>query len=480
MLLTDISKYIKCNDVYNISKKKITINGFFTNSKNVEKNSIFVIKDYKKIKPIFIKEAIYKGALAIISLKYLKNIKITQFIVSDIESSLSLILNKLNPIKPLNSISVTGTNGKTSVVWYIAQLCLLNKIPTKTYGTLGFYINNKKKKISQLTTPEFEILHQTAFKKKKNLYNYIFEASSHSLDQGRLRNFPINIAAITNITHDHLDYHKNFSSYKEAKLKLFTKYLDSDGIAIINDNISGISNLKKKFSKNQLITYGSELSDIYIYSEKSKLILRLYKKKYSLKEAQYSRIQLENISCAIACCLCLDIKISKLLKMLKYIKSPPGRIEKVKTKNINYNVYVDYAHTPDALKKVLMSLTLYNSKPDLVFGCGGNRDKDKRIKMGVIASKYANKVYITDDNPRNESPSKIRDTILLGCKKAIVISDRKKAIFQAINNLEKKKVLIIAGKGNEKFQIYKNKIKLFDDLKIANTFVKRKIWIKKI
>ena len=182
-------------------------------------------------------------------------------------------------------------------------------------------------------------------------------------------------------------------------------------------------------------------------------------------------MELENISCTLACCYCLNIDINQIIKFIKKLKSPPGRLEKVINKK-KYKVYIDYAHTPDALKQILLSKTNNEVKPNLVFGCGGNRDKSKRSKMGRIANKYSNKVYITDDNPRYENPENIRKNILDYCKKGIVIPGRKLAITQAIKDLTKNEVLIIAGKGHENFQIIKNiKIK-FNDLEIAKLALK--------
>ena len=308
---------------------------------------------------------------------------------------------------------------------------------------------------------------------KKNTYNFVFEASSHSLDQNRLKNFPIDIAAITNITQDHLDYHKTFISYRNAKLKLFKQFLKPNGYAILNDRINGISELKKNITnKNKILTYGLKKSDIYLFKKENLIKLKIFNSTHLIKLQQHSSLDLENISCAIACCISLKIKEKNIIKVLKNITTPPGRMQKIKNKN--YNVYVDYAHTPDALKQVLTSYTLDNIKPDLVFGCGGNRDEGKRSKMGRIANKFANNVYVTDDNPRNENPSIIRKTIIKNCKKAIEISDRKKAIIQAIKNLEKNHTLIIAGKGHENKQIIKNSLKLLDDKKIVKIALKAK------
>ena len=438
MLLTDLTGHISCKKFYNTPKKNINFNYIFTNSKSVKNFSIFAVNNNKKFKKEFINEAIKKGSVALLSNKYFKNYKLPQYIVNDVNLSISRLLYKLLPFKPLNSVAITGTNGKTSVVWFVSQICLHNNFPVKTYGTLGYYINGTKKNNSRLTTPEYEVLHQNAFSKKKNLFNFIFEVSSHALEQKRLMNFPINIAALTNISHDHLDYHKNYKKYKETKLKLFINHLSKNGCAIINDRIKGIKNFKKKLSKKyKVITYGKISSHINLRSIKKNIEIKIYKNKYLLKLDYYTQFELENIACAIACCLSLEMNVETILKNLKKIKNPPGRLEKASNIIKDIKVYVDYAHTPDALKKVLLSQTIKNKKPNVVFGCGGNRDKYKRSKMGSIANKYANRVYITDDNPRNENPSKIRKSIIANCTKAKEIENRKQAIKVAINELKK-------------------------------------------
>ncbi len=473
MLLTEVENSIKCNNIYNLVKEKIHIKCIYTNSQHVKKNSLFVIENKINDKKKYIKQAIEKGAKGILTDKYISGINLSQFVVSNINNSVKKLLFKLKPNKPLNTISVTGTNGKTSVVWYISQFCINNNINVKFYGTLGYFINSKKINDSLLTTPAYDVLHQTAFLKKKNTYNYLFEASSHAIQQNRLKDFEINIAAITNITHDHIDYHKNFDNYKNVKFRLFTKHLRSNGFAILNDKIEGIYNLKKSIKKDiSIITYGKSKSNIYIKNNKKNVEIKFFNKKYTIKSIIYSNIKLENISCAIACAHCLGISFKKILKNLLKIKDPIGRLQKVHNKK-NYNVFIDYAHTPDALKKVLIDKTI-DKKPNILFGCGGNRDKDKREKMGEIANKFASKIYITDDNPRNEDPSKIRKSIMHKCKKAKEIPDRKIAIFSAIKDLKKNETLIIAGKGHENFQINKNSTKCFDDLKIAKKALNNK------
>ena len=477
MLLNEIPKNIECKKKYNIKKTNIYFKSIYSNSKEVKSSSVYIIDAKKKFKQEYIIESIKKGAVALITNKYLKNSIIPQYIVDDINLTKKILLYKLFPYPPLNSVAVTGTNGKTSVVWFISQICERNNEFIKTYGTLGYYKNGKKINDASLTTPEIEILHQSAFlKKKKNIYNFAFEVSSHSLVQNRIKNFPINVAAITNISHDHLDYHKTFKNYKKSKLRLFTHKLDKNGIAIVNDNIGGAQTLKNKLIKtNQVISYGKENSDVNIISIKNKIKIKIFSKKYLVSLLNYSPIELENIACAICCCLCLNINIQDIIKVLPEIAKPKGRLEEVGTLKNNSKIYVDYAHTPDALKNVLINKTFLKSKPNVVFGCGGERDKDKRLLMGSIANKYAKKVYITDDNPRNEDPLKIRKAILSRCKRAIEIPDRKQAIKEAINNLQKNEILIIAGKGHEKKQVRRNQIIFFDDTRVAKNCIIKKI-----
>jgi len=480
MLLIEIEKYIECKKICNLEKNR-RFNSIYTNSKNIKEFSIFAIEDKTTFKKEYIKEAIKNGAVGILTNKEIKNVALTQYIVENVNLSLATLLNKIKPVKPLNSIAITGTNGKTTVACYVSQICQNNKIKIKYYGTLGYYIDAKKKIDSHLTTPEFEMLHQTAYRAKKNSYNYIFEASSHALDQNRLKNFPVNIAALTNITHDHLDYHKNIKNYQNAKFKLFTNHLEKNGFAILNNKIKRINFLKKKlFKTNKIISFGTLDSDIYLSNHGKKIKIFFFKKKYLLTLGRKSSIELENISCAIACCYSLGIKIKDILNVLQKITNPHGRLEKVPTTNKNLKIYVDYAHTPDALKKILSDQTVDGKKPNVVFGCGGNRDKIKRIEMGKIANKFANRVYITDDNPRKEKPSAIRRAILSNCKKGIEIADRERAISQAVEDLVLNETLIIAGKGHENIQINRNSLKYFNDLEIAVQELKRKTLIEKV
>ncbi len=213
---------------------------------------------------------------------------------------------------------------------------------------------------------------------------------------------------------------------------------------------------------------------MYILKKKNNSIkLNIYNKEYNIKNLKLnSRVELENLACAIACCMGIKISQKSIINILSKINNPPGRLQKINYIKKKSIIYIDYAHTPDALKEILKSTKKNNKKPILLFGCGGDRDKIKRELMAKVAKKYSSRVYITDDNPRNESPSKIRKDILKHCPGAIEIGNRKKAINRAISDLKKFESLVIAGKGHEKFQIIKNKKYQFDDLKIVKNIIK--------
>ncbi len=467
MLLSDLLKVISVKKTYNFNKNKyfsaITSNSKFTNNK-----TLFVYDKNKKIKKIYLDEVIKNKTPAIISNKYINNLKIPQFVVSNIDFETYSLLKKLHNNHPFKTLAITGTNGKTSVVWYISEILNSLKYNNTTVGTLGHFINGKKINDINLTTPAYEELFKYGSTNKKEKNIFIFEASSHALEQNRLRNYPINIAAITNISNDHLDYHKTFSNYKKSKIKLFTNHLENSGFAIINSRFKISLELKKKLIKKnvKLKYFGNK--NIKLIKINDFVYLIINNKKYKIENLKLkTNIELENLECAITCCLALNINQNKIIGVLSNVTNPSGRLETIEYKKKNSKIIIDYAHTPDALKKILIAYKIKNMKPAILFGCGGDRDKVKRKSMGLIANKYASKIYITDDNPRNENPSKIRKSILKYCPRAIEVSDRRKAIKVAIKELKTNEILIVAGKGHEKFQFLKNKIIKFDDFKVV-------------
>ena len=472
MLLSNLSKIIKIQKTYNYTKNQY-FSSITSNSNLTNKNTILIYDKNSKAKKKYIEEAIRNKIPAIISNKYLSFLSIPQFIVSNINQETEILLKSIYKKIPYKSIAVTGTNGKTSVVWYISKILSLLNYNNTTVGTLGHFINGKKINDINLTTPAYEELYKYGASNKKTNFIYIFEASSHALDQNRIRNYPINIAAITNISNDHLDYHKTISEYRKAKIKLFHKHLTNNGLAIINSRIKN-----KSLIRNKLIKKGINIKyygDNYVFLKKVKkfIYLSINNREYKIDNIKLeTNIELENLECAITCCLALNINEKKIIKILSSITNPPGRLQTIKYKKKNYKIVIDYAHTPDALKKILQSFKSGSSKPVLLFGCGGDRDKSKRKSMGNIANIFACRTYITDDNPRNENACDIRKNIIKYCSNAIEIPNRRKAIKIAINELKKNEILIIAGKGHEKVQIIKNKRIKFDDVQIVKNYIK--------
>ena len=473
MHLSNLNKVIEIQKVYNFKKNK-NFSSITSNSKFINNNTIFVYDKNSKSTLKYVNEAIKNKTPAIISNKYFKSISVPQFIVSNIKLETELLLKKLYKKMPYKSIAVTGTNGKTSVVWYVSKILTALNYYNTTVGTLGYFKNGKKIDEIGLTTPAYEELFKYGSHdipdNKNNIF--IFEASSHALHQDRIRNYPIDIAAITNITSDHLDYHKKFHNYKNSKIKIFTKYLSKNGYAVINTRIKNFSSIKKKIlENNKIINYGKNFIFFENKNKNKNIRLKINNNYFKIKNLKLNtNIEFENLECAISCCIALKIDEKKIVNVLHKISNPPGRLQKLKYRK-NNSIFIDYAHTPDALEKTLLSVKFNNKKPVLVFGCGGERDKKKRKSMGIIANKFASKVYVTDDNPRNEDPSKIRKNILKYCPGGIEIPHRKLAIIKAINDLKINETLVIAGKGHEKIQIIKNKKIKFDDYEIVKKII---------
>jgi len=471
MLFSDLKEIINnAKIVGKLPKKKIKY--LSDHSKYVDENTLFIINQNTNFKLSYLKEAIKNNLKTIITNSFIKNSSLNQIIVKNLDVEISRLTRLRKPFLPKVSVAITGTNGKTSTSWYLAQICKINRIPAKLTGTLGYFVDLKKFKEAELTTPSNLDLYEFANETKKNKFCFICEASSHGLHQGRFKNFNIGIAAITNLSHDHLDYHKNFRSYVNSKLLLFTKILNTKGVAVINSRLKNYQTLEKKTKerKIKIITYGAK--DVY-FSKNNYLNLYIFGKKYKLKKFELiNNMQKENMECAIACALAMNISTNKIINCLHKLKSAPGRFEIINFRKKNAKIIIDYAHTPDALENILKTFTYDKFKPSLVFGCGGNRDKEKRRKMAIVAKKFANKVYITDDNPRYENPKIIRKSLKKYCPKGVEISNRRKAIHDAILELHVNDILIIAGKGHESYQLIQSKKVEFNDYNIAKKFVK--------
>ncbi len=452
------------------SKTNIKIAGISADSNKIKKNFIFfAIKGKKNNGENFINDAIKKGASVIIC-SYTcnfnnKNIHVIK--KKNVRNFLSEVASNFYSLKPKNIIAVTGTNGKTSVADLFYQLFRFNNLSVASIGTLGVKYNNKIIK-TNLTSPDTILLHKTLnFLKKKKIENVIIEASSHGLDQERLHHINFKSAIFTNFSQDHLDYHKNMKSYLNAKLILFKKILKKRSLVISDEKIIPFKILKKISEKKQLklISINNEF-------------LRI--KKYM---PTFPDFRIKNLAMAILASKICGLKENLIYKNIKKIKDVNGRLELIKKYPNDIKIFVDYAHTPDALLKTLIFLqNRFGKNISIVFGCGGERDKKKRPQMAKIANKYCKKIYITDDNPRNENPKKIRKELLrnVSSDKSFDIPNRSSAIQKSIQNAAPGETILVAGKGHEEAQIYKNKIYNISDKKIIKKLkIKSKNFKKK-
>ena len=451
---------------------------FSINSKKVNKNDIFfAIEGSKQSGSLYSSEALSKGAYKVITSKNIRNKN--YLIVKNVKKFLVEACSVKYKEKPKNIIAVTGTNGKSSVANFYFQILKNLKINSAAIGTLGIFYKNKVKR-TNLTTPDIITIHKELnFFKKKKIDNVCLEASSHGLHQNRLDGINFTAGIFTNFTQDHLDYHKNLKNYLRAKLYLFSSLLKKNSFAILDTDIPEFSIINKicKKRKIKILSFGSrgnaiKLISHYYFGKKQIIKINFLNKIYNIKVDLIGDFQIKNLFASMLASY-LSVKNSdKIVKTLSKIKSADGRMQSVGTKGKSA-VVVDYAHTPDALKKSLQTLAKqFNKKVDVVFGCGGDRDRGKRYKMGKIANQFASKIYLTNDNPRSENPNSIIKQIKKGCSRSKIILDRKIAIKTAINNLNTDSILLIAGKGHENYQIINNQKKYFSDQKVSKFFLK--------
>ena len=466
-----------------LSNNDINISGLSENSRNVKKNYIFFFKSSKNSKEKYIIEAIKKGAILIIyeknkslNIKKFKN-KCLFYGVDDISRTMSNISKKFynTNIGSFRIYGITGTNGKSSVVNLISQLLKLNGIKCGVIGTLGSGIFPRI--VNQnLTTPNIiNICKNVDNFNKKNITNLAIEVSSHGLTQKRIEGLSFDTVIFTNLSKEHMDYHKNMQNYYQAKLKLFTEYTSRRKIICI-DTYYGkkIYNLVKSNKSTLSVSLKNNKADFYAskisFTENGTKFM--INSKYGSKEINtsfYGEYFITNILLSIA--ILAKSKKEFILYTSKLCKlvSVDGRLNKYWRKNYPI-IFIDYAHTPDALKKSLFSIKKHFPKRNItsIFGCGGDRDIKKRKIMGQIADKFSNKVIITNDNPRSEDPAKIAKQIISGINKKSnyqVILDRRKAIKKSISKDYSNEVILVFGKGHEKTQILKNKVLNFSDKK---------------
>lgn len=449
-----------------ISSKKIT--GLSCFSKDIKPGYLFAaFNGYSKNGDEFINEAINFGAIAILKYGESGKSEIINGILFFYDENPRKFFAKICSIffeKIPNHISaVTGTNGKTSVVNFANQIMWKLGIKSASIGTLGV-IKEKFSPKESLTTPDTVTLYHELEELKKDGIDHVFiEASSQGLHQYRIDYLPIQTGLLTNLKSDHLDYHKTMFDYYQAKMRLFKEIVQRN-IIVHNDYINTM--MMQEIHDKNIIDYGENgkyinAKIIEKEGDFNKIMIKFLNNTFITKTKIIGTFQIENLLAAITLCYYQGADIEKIIDVIPEIEQIKGRLEKIASFN-HADIIIDYAHNPDGMENLLKSLKQFNkSRLVTVFGCGGNRDKTKRSVMGEIAAKYSDLVIITDDNPRDESPEKIRKDILSGIKKEFLkhvleIPGRYEAIKQALSILSPNDILVITGKGIEDYQIFQN------------------------
>lgn len=452
----------------------VDIKHIATHSKQVSPGSLFMaLKGTRNNGQAYIDEAIARGAVAILVEEIPLNGKngVTYIRVSNAREAVAKVASAFyqHPAEKLTLIGITGTNGKTTTSFLIASILEQAQRRPGIIGTIKYQYAGKIIPAS-LTTPDSLELQKLFYEMlAANTTDVVMEVSSHALFYKRVEGCKFKLAIFTNLSRDHLDFHKNMEAYFNCKKELFTYYLAPEGVSIINvDDTWGQKLLEviAHYSPSiNFLTYGLSTQAQVRAQEASfsldgiNATIQTPKGSFSLVSPLIGQPNLYNLLAATAAGIALDIPLTIIKSGLEKVKLVKGRLEHFSAKGIE--VFIDYAHTPDALKQVLTTLRpLCKGKLITVFGCGGDRDRGKRSMMGEIASQLADKIIITNDNPRHESSRQIIQDIEMGIKKDIpycIIPDRRQAIAWAIKYAEKGDIVLIAGKGHEDYQIIGDK-----------------------
>ena len=453
ILLSDIAETTEAFDV----------SGLSLNTKTLTKGDLFIaLQGEKNHGAEYIDSAIENGCIGVLIEGRDVDCGVPIIRIDNLKLHLSgLAQNFYTKAKDVDLIAVTGTNGKTSVSHYISQLLDFLEVNNGVIGTLGI---SKVEKKSINTTPDiFSIYSSLEEYSSQGIKLAIIEASSHALMQDRLEGLSFVQGIFTNLTQDHLDYHETMNNYKEAKGKLFTNGFSKK--AIINRDDENHQYFLDTASDKDPLTFGIDDLEFFKTSENG-FICQL--NNYVFELPLIGEFNLSNALAAFTSVKCLGYSEDQIIPFLAKLSPPPGRMQQLE----NSHIWIDYAHTPDALDNALASLRTHypEFKIRVLFGCGGDRDKTKRQLMGKIASENADSIILTNDNPRSESPEKIIEDILGGIKvenDVQVILDRKHAIETAVKTLGEDEVLLIAGKGHETTQTIGDQIFQFSDVEVA-------------
>ncbi len=423
----------------------------------------------------FIDGVLSRGTKAVVCEKYEKQEGfkdgVTIITLPDTRTALAIMAHNFfdNPTKEMKVIGITGTNGKTTLTFLLRSLLESVGYSSGIIGTTGIYFGDESYPATHTTPDPLQLSCYFEKMKEAGVQAVAMEVSSHALHQHRIDGIKFDAAIFTNLTHDHLDYHKTMEDYASAKKNLFDM-LGRDALAIVNGDVDYSDFMLKNCKAKKQIRIGRksgndiQIMDESLHPDYSDFSLLSEGKKYNFRTGLIGRFNIENAAFAATTCLGMGIEIEKIISGLADARGAPGRMQKIILKN-KAVALVDYAHTPDALEKalkacrdVMESSGNGNNRLICVFGCGGDRDKTKRPVMGRLSAKIADYTIITDDNPRTEDSAKIIHDIYFGIgkedkQKVLQISNRAEAIAYACGLARENDILLVAGKGHEDYQV---------------------------
>jgi len=459
-----------------VTKSVQEFRGLAADSRDVKPGFLFAaLAGTKTDGARFIEEAVSRGAVAVLGAPdaagQAKSLGVRFIAAANPRRRLAELAAEFYGQQPACVAAVTGTNGKTSVAAFVRQIWAFQGKPAASLGTIGIDAPSGHVSLPH-TTPDPVRLHaELARLKREGVEHLALEASSHGLDQFRLDGVKISAAGFTNITRDHLDYHATFANYLTAKLRLFAELVKDGGVAVVNADADHAGDFiaVAESRRLRLFTVGEGGESLRLvaqapYAGGQHVTVRYEGREHAIALPLAGLFQASNALIAAGLALGLGDPADKVFAALETLKGAPGRLELVARTRAGAAIYVDYAHTPDAIETVLKALRPHvKGRLSIVFGCGGDRDRGKRPLMAEAAARFADAVIVTDDNPRSEDAAAIRREALRGAPSAREIAGRAEAIRQAIAALAAEDALVIAGKGHEDYQIVGTEVHPFSD-----------------
>ena len=464
--------------------QQIDITGLTADSRAVREGYLFAAVPGTQVDGRqFIADAVNKGARAVLAPKGTQldaGVDTRLVEADDVRSAFARMAAAFYGRQPAFIAAVTGTNGKTSVATFARQIWTAAGAQAASVGTLGL-VPEIADSPGKLTTPDPEALHRClAQLADQGVDRLAIEASSHGLDQARLDGLNVAAAAFTNLTQDHLDYHGTMQAYLAAKLRLFGHLLRADGTAVVNADSQYAAEVLETCRLRTLTawSYGEAAgSDLRLAARQPTLAgqhldLELFGESAQVQLPLVGKFQAMNALAALGLVLTSGLPRDAALAAMAELEGVPGRLQRVAETPAGGQVFVDYAHTPDALETVLQALRPHVGRRLIcIFGCGGDRDRGKRPIMGEIAARLSEEAMVTDDNPRSEDPAAIRREIMAAAPDAREVDDRARAIREAIAEMAEGDLLLIAGKGHETGQIVGDQTLPFDDAEVARAAI---------